>query len=939
MKTEHTTGRSSKTSRLAKGDSPRTVGARRAKGGKPAAQVQAPSISDQDSAGQRPFDILEILPVYTILLSEDYHVRFANRFFRDRFGESHGQRCYEYLFARTEPCEICESFVPMRTNAPHRWQWTGPDGRDYDIYDYPVRDSDGSRMILETGVHVTERNRVERALRESEEKFKYVFENSAVAKSLTLPDGTMQPNAAFCKMLGYSAAQLQKLRWQDITFPDDISLTEAAIAPLRAGTKDSARFVKRYVRKDGSFLWADAATSLRRDQNGKPLHFMTSVIDITHRIEAQQALQRASAYNRSLIEASLDPLVTIGPDGKITDVNQATELATGLDRRRLVGTDFSDYFTEPAKARAGYKKVLADGFVRDYPLTIQHASGSTMDVLYNAAVYKNEGGQVQGVFAAARDVTQLQRAEEEVRSLNRDLEKRVADRTAELAAANMELAAEVEERQNAQAALLVTNRRVTEILESIQDGFFALDSNWRLTYVNQRAAANFSLPAKELVGQVLWDKFPHILGTQHETSYRKAMEERISVRFEIQGGPGAPSYDVRVYPSADGISVYWIDITLRSQMEQQLRDSEERYKSMFETNSAIMFLMDPLSGALVDANPAACDFYGYSRQELTGKKISEISVLALEERNVAIQKTLSSEETHFYSRHRLSSGDVREIEAYSTPIQVQGRTLIYSIIYDITERRRAEQAIARLDQDLARHAIDLQAANKELEAFAYSVSHDLRAPLRHIDGYIELLQRKLGPSLDEESLRYLNVVAGSARQMGNLIDDLLTFSRMGRAGMVKSQVDLGGLVADVIRELEADITDRKIRWSVSGLPAVDGDHAMLRLVIANLLSNALKFTRSKSEAHIEIGCLAANPEEAVVFVRDNGVGFDMAYADKLFNVFERLHRMEEFEGTGIGLANVRRVINRHGGRTWAEGRLGEGATFYFSLPVQSPRDR
>jgi two-component system, sensor histidine kinase and response regulator len=245
--------------------------------------------------------------------------------------------------------------------------------------------------------------------------------------------------------------------------------------------------------------------------------------------------------------------------------------------------------------------------------------------------------------------------------------------------------------------------------------------------------------------------------------------------------------------------------------------------------------------------------------------------------------------------------------------------------------RRLRVENAELERRVREHTAELAAANQELEAFSYSVSHDLRAPLRHIDGFAGLLAKHLESRLDETGRRYLTTISGAAKQMDALIDDLLTFSRIGSAELRRTWVDLAGLVREVRGILEPETAGRHITWEIGDLPEVQGDPRLLRLVLQNLIGNALKYTRTRREARIEIG-VRREATEIVLFIRDNGVGFDMRYAERLFGVFQRLHTSTEFEGTGIGLASVRRIVRRHGGRVWAEGEVDRGASFSFALP-------
>lgn len=259
-----------------------------------------------------------------------------------------------------------------------------------------------------------------------------------------------------------------------------------------------------------------------------------------------------------------------------------------------------------------------------------------------------------------------------------------------------------------------------------------------------------------------------------------------------------------------------------------------------------------------------------------------------------------------------------------------------SVVVPILDRalamRRLREENARLERRVRERTAELEATNKELEAFSYSVSHDLRAPLRHICGYAELISQSANSPLSDEDARYLNQISEGALKMGRLIDDLLNFSRTGRAELRRAEIRLDDILEQTLKDVQPDTAGRHIIFEKHPLPVVQADAALLRQVFGNLILNAVKYSRPRDPAKIEIGGRVEN-EEAIIFVRDNGVGFDPQYGDKLFGVFQRLHSANEFEGTGIGLANVRRIITRHGGRTWADGKPDEGATFYFTLPM------
>jgi len=372
--------------------------------------------------------------------------------------------------------------------------------------------------------------------------------------------------------------------------------------------------------------------------------------------------------------------------------------------------------------------------------------------------------------------------------------------------------------------------------------------------------------------------------------------------------------------------------------EQAIRDSEIGYRRLFESAKEGIMILDAQTGRISDVNPGLMEMLGFSHSELVGIPVWELGPFKDIVSNKVKFEQLRESGYVLYENLPMETraGLNIVVEFVSRVYQAGERNLIQCSIRDITKRHNAQDEIRLLNLELEKRVAErtdqLLEANKELQAFSYSVSHDLRAPLRHVIGFVELLQKEAGPVLSEKSIGRLVTISQAAKRMGTLIDDLLAFSRVGRAELLKTEVDLDQLVEDVVKDFHAETSERNIHWVIQPLARVQADRSLLRMVLVNLISNAVKFTGKRRDATIEIGCAAAEPGESVVFIKDNGAGFDPKYSGKLFGVFQRLHRLEEFEGTGIGLANVQRIIHRHGGRTWAVGVVDGGATFFFSIP-------
>jgi PAS domain S-box-containing protein len=582
-----------------------------------------------------------------------------------------------------------------------------------------------------------------------------------------------------------------------LVHPDDRAAVAAARGAALAGS-DRYQVEHRIIRPDGALRWLLQAAVVERDDTGAPIRLLGVCQDITDQKVSEAEILAAVAYNRSLIEASLNPMFTIGRDGAISDVNTATEQATGYQRAELLGTWFSDYFTDTKLARNAYELAFAGNSVRDFPLELRHRDGHITSVMYNAAVYRDPDGQVLGVFAAARDITETER---------------------------------------------------------LQD----------------------ALRASEIRLRVLFDNAPIGVG----------------------------------------------EVTL--------------------------------TGQLVRVNQYFCQFVGYAADEVLAMHgMTDLLHPDDVDAHVNIRQRIVSEEIDSYSEDRrfvqkgggLIWGEVQR----SLVRDPAGRPLLYiDTVRDITAQREAEAEVGTLTAELEgrveQRTAELELSNRNLRAFSYSIAHDLRTPLRGLNGFSEALLEEYSELLGETGRGYAQRIQAGSERMGAIIDDLLRLSQVTHADMNLVPVDLSAEVTAIADGLRSADPGRRVSFTIQEDVWVTADPILIRTVLEDLVQNAWKFTAGRKRATIEFATMAiddAPVDDAAVtddasvcyFVRDNGVGFEPAYAGKLFQPFQRLHTTREFAGTGVGLASVQRIIERHGGRVWAEGAVDAGATFYFTLDPQ-----
>ncbi len=480
------------------------------------------------------------------------------------------------------------------------------------------------------------------------------------------------------------------------------------------------------------------------------------------------------------------------------------------------------------------------------------------------------------------------------------------------------------------------------VFQAFPDLCFRLGSDGTILDDTPEQPSYLCVPLKAFLGKRIQDILPPEVGRRFLEVIREVLETKslVSMEFSLPMRDGERSYEARFLPLLEEQTIAIVrDITERKQAEERLRESEERYRTLFEESRDAIY-MTTRDGKFIDINPSTLDLLDYTREEIIGMDVREI--YAHPSDRDRLQQEIEQRGSIRDCEVKFRKKDGTEIDCLLTATvryDHDGSIAGYQgIVHDITDRKRAEGEIRKLNEDLTRRADELDDRNKELETFVYSVSHDLRTPLVVIGGFSRALIERYSSHLDAKGKHFLTIIRDSAQNMVQLIADLLTFSRVEGQRIRPADIDMNELAVASFEELKRIASDRAVEFHLEALPPVRGDRAMIRQVLINLLSNAIKFTRAKTPGVIEVGG-RVDGNRNIYYVKDNGVGFDMRYANDLFGVFRRLHSQKEFEGTGVGLAIVQHIIERHGGRVWAEGRVNEGATFYFTLPKEGVEDR
>ncbi len=660
--------------------------------------------------------------------------------------------------------------------------------------------------------------------------------------------------------------------------------------------------VLTHTRSDGRQIVVESCQVIQRDDAGRPAGFLEINRDITERKQAEMALSESEGQFRTLANAIPQLCWMANADGWIFWYNERWYQYTGTTPEQMQGWGWQSVHDPEAlpEVLARWQGSIASGEPFDMVFPLRGADGAFRPFLTRVMPVRDAGGKVVRWFGTNTDIGEQRKTEE---------------------------------------ALRESEKRFRSTMDCMLEGGQIISRDWRYVYVNDAAERHNRRPRTELLGKRYMDMWPGIESTNVFAVLKRSMEEHVPQamenRFVFPDGTAA-WFELRIEPVPEGLFILSVDITGRKRAEEALQQSEESFRSLFQSmeegftsGEMIYDAADrPIDFQFLAVNPAFGRMTGLSPEQVVGRSARSVIPLIRAfwiEAYARVVQTGKSERVSGLS----ALGRHMEVLAWRSG---PGR---FSLIFtDVTDRKRAEEEIRQLNAELGQRVrertAELEAANKELEAFAYSVSHDLRAPLRGIDGWSLALIEDYGGQMDQRARQYLDRVRSETQRMGNLIDDMLQLSRISRTEMHRDAVDLGPIAEAIAARLREIHSQRRLEFAIRpGLKAF-GDARLLEVALTNLLENAVKFTGPRSPARIELDAVECGGKTAFV-VRDNGVGFDMAYAATLFGAFQRLHSESEFPGTGIGLATVQRVIHRHGGRIWAEAEPDRGASFYFTI--------
>jgi PAS domain S-box-containing protein len=818
---------------------------------------------------------------------------------------------------------------------------------DVSLSTAPLRDAQGHVVgSMALCVDITQRKQMEEALQESEQRFRTLAEASFEGIGLARQGLILDLNDQLAQMLGYSREELLGAPAADYVAPEHRALVSEF---MRSGRREAYEHLA--LRKDGTTFPVEirARSTHMGDQEVR----VSAIRDITDRKRLEQQIEERRLYLENILACAPDAIVTSDMQHHILEWNPGAERLFGYPREEVIGRKIDDLIAG-ADAKAFNEAISWTRQVQERRVIVPtetvryRKDGSPVDVMVAVAPILVDD-EWAGVVAVYTDITERKQAESQREAALEALRESEARYRSMFEDSPISLweedLSEVKKYLDSLRATGVSDLRA--YFDDYPEAVIHCAGLIKVLEVNKATLALYKADSKEALLSGLEASRRH--GPFDETQYHPFRDELIAraegrTHFENeehQYDLAGNRFDAFVSASvAPGYEDTWAkvfflvaDISERKRAEQALRESEERFRLFMHHFPGLAYIKDAATRVLF-ANQGFMTYLNISPAEILGKTNQEVFPIEFAEQITADDRRVvesgQSEEIEEYYGGRVWSTYKFILPQTDHPPLLGGFTL------DITERTRAAEEIRRLNDELERRVVErtaqLEAAVKELEAFSYSVSHDLRAPLRAIDGFTRILMEDYGPSLDAEGKRVCAVISDNARRMAQLIDDLLAFSRLSRADIRPMPLDMRALAEAAFYQLTTPESRERIEFRLGALPPAMGDPTLIGQVWQNLLSNALKFSSKRERAIVEVGCQEGKDERArVYYVRDNGAGFDMQYAEKLFGVFQRLHSEREFEGTGVGLAIVQRMIHRHGGRIWAESAPDLGATFYFTL--------